>query len=930
MVNNTGVVRARPRCQYLCVAGVAVAAHGLFLGVPVSAVAASGGVTSVGVLGGLANPVALIICAVLAVVAVWALVERRKLRRQLGERARAPQAWPSGGSNNGSATEHYQGFFEIARDAIFVFDVETGKVLDANRAACELIGHSLEALRAMHHLELHPPEQQVLARRIFAADIEDSVPMLRHIDVLNARGERIPVDINASPLVSGGKSVLIGVYRDVTHLRSTEAELRHRDRLLAGVSSAINESVLLRDPSCAMNTALYRLGSAAGVDRAFLFENRPHPTDGALTMSLIAQWCREGVTPRSEVAPYTLWAGHYTKWAYELGRGQSVVGMTRSLPENSRAELEKESIQSLLLVPIIVDGNWWGFIGFDQCSHERVWEPYEIDIMTVTGSTLGSLLEQARLNQDLQVAQHRYHLAIGAAQAGVWDFHVASKSFYMEPAFERQLGYAPGELGNSVVRWNSIVVPEDFDGTKRILADCISGKRPQFESTHRLRAKDGSIRWVIMRGEAVTGLEGKPERVVGITTDVTQLKEAQLELIDAKERAEAANRAKGEFLAMISHEIRTPLNAVIGFTELLSSTELDTEQAEFCKDIVNGSNALLAVINDILDYTKLDSTTAAKLNFRATNPRTELEYVLRVLREKANEKKLSLVADCDATVPESVMLDPDRLRQVFMNIVFNGIKFTEQGGVRVHAEAVWLEEVQLWDLRFRVTDTGCGIPEAKFESIFEPFMQVDTSITRSYGGVGLGLSICRRLIQQMGGTIRCESEMGHGTTMIFNVRAGPAIQELPPPVRPVEVKPTTIIPLKIVYAEDNRANQAVMQALLRSMGYAMDTVPDGHALLQRVSTNIPDVILMDVQMPGLDGIEATRRIRAGICGERSRSIYIIGVTASALAGDREKCMDAGMTDYLPKPLKRADLAAAIQRAAQFKQALELEHGAVPK
>jgi signal transduction histidine kinase/ActR/RegA family two-component response regulator len=407
------------------------------------------------------------------------------------------------------------------------------------------------------------------------------------------------------------------------------------------------------------------------------------------------------------------------------------------------------------------------------------------------------------------------------------------------------------------------------------------------------------------------------------------LQEQARELGVARDAAQAANRAKSQFLTNMSHEIRTPLNAVIGFSEILLHTELTEEQRDHLCTVIDSGGALLAVVNDILDYSRIE---AGKIELE--NVAFDVDDVvgdtLRSLAIRAEQKGLELSCQLDADVPRALRGDPGRLRQVIANLVSNAITFTEHGEVevRVAREAPGV-------LRFSVRDTGIGIDAADIDRLFESFEQADKSSSRRFGGTGLGLSISRGLVALLGGTIGAQSTPGAGSTFTFTARfaevgppagdrtrgAVPRVLRAPfPTTRRVSVlaggderAAAQLAPQRILLVEDSIPNQKVALAILQSQGHEVVVASDGHEGLERFGSREFDVVLMDIQMPGMDGFACTAAIRAAEA-RTGAHIPIIAMTAHALAGDREKCLAAGMDDYVSKPIRRDDLFRALASA----------------
>jgi len=402
------------------------------------------------------------------------------------------------------------------------------------------------------------------------------------------------------------------------------------------------------------------------------------------------------------------------------------------------------------------------------------------------------------------------------------------------------------------------------------------------------------------------------------------IREREAQLREARDRADSASLAKGEFLAIMSHEIRTPMNAIVGYTDLLRQTDLDEVQREQAAVIKRSGTALLELINNILDYSKIESQSL-ELESRKFDLEQIVCEALESVLPSAKDKGLEVDFEIGAGVDEFYIGDPHRIRQILLNLSSNAVKFTENGSIVLRVDRIGEAEAEAPEhrLHFEIADTGCGIEAAKLEYMFEPFSQADTSTTRRHGGTGLGLAISRKLVDRMGGAIWAESTPGEGSVFQFDLslkRLHPEKDSRPPFDRDASKDDELDAgfakqhPLDLLLCEDDEDNRWVIRELLETLGYEPDFAEEEEGFLERLEAKSYDAVLLDIRLPGRSGLELAKAIRGGGMGENLKDQYVIAVTAYAMEDDREECLRAGMNDYLSKPLEIRRLKDALNRA----------------
>ena len=527
----------------------------------------------------------------------------------------------------------------------------------------------------------------------------------------------------------------------------------------------------------------------------------------------------------------------------------------------------------------------------------------------------------------LRASEEQYRSLAEAIPQIVWTAQPDGALVYTNHRWAEYTALTPEQI--DAEGWAPVVHPDDLPQCSDRWAEALCTEEP-YEIEYRLkRASDGAYRWHLDRAVPVRDQTGRVVKWFGACTDIDDQKRAAEAFHKAKEAAEAANRAKSEFLANMSHEIRTPMNGILGMTELALDTHLTREQREYLTMVKASADSLLAVINDILDFSRIE---ARKLHLEAVDfpLRDTLGDMLKALAMRAEEKNLELACHIAPDVPDALVGDPTRLRQVIVNLVGNALKFTERGEVVVNVGMMNDERGTMNErgakedsssvhhssfiiLHFEVRDTGIGIPVEKRRLIFEAFAQADASTTRKYGGTGLGLAICSQLVPMMGGRIWVESEVGQGSTFHFTARFGRAKG---PVTRPPAAQPAELHGLRALVVDDNATNRRILEEVLRNWGLKALAVDGGAAALaalgQAAAAGEPfPLVLLDAHMPEMDGFDLAGRIRQGPAKDRAA---IIMLTSAGHPEDVARCRELGIDAYLMKPVKQSELFEALLAA----------------
>lgn len=519
--------------------------------------------------------------------------------------------------------------------------------------------------------------------------------------------------------------------------------------------------------------------------------------------------------------------------------------------------------------------------------------------------------ELALAQEEARKHAERQRLAMVHSDSGLWDIDLVTGETFRSIHWGSMLGYAPEEQ-HLIPSFNDLLHPDDLEQANAVIADHLAGKTDVGRVEYRMQKKNGEWIWALDQGRVVERDEqGKPTRMVGAYRDISELKEIQFQLEEARSRADAAAVAKSDFLAAMSHEIRTPMNGVIGMTDLLLDTDLTADQMDLAETVRSSGEALLHIINEILDFSKIE---AGKVELEQVDfeIRTTLEDTLEILSARAAEKGLELALLVNPKVPDFVVGDPGRLRQVVTNLVGNAIKFTAEGDVTVKVSTLNVAD-RGTRIQIEVVDSGIGIPEAAQAKLFEAFTQADSSTTRKFGGTGLGLTISKQISNLMDGDIEVTSVEGEGSTFTVTVWFGRSEKKVSPPGGHVDLSG-----LRVLVVDDNPINILLLEEHLRAWEMASRSVTGAQAALDLLAEEAAadkqfDLALLDLSMPDIDGLELARRIKSD---SRFEQLPLILLTSGAKKGDAAIAEEAGFAGYLPKPVRARVLHRCLESVVQ--------------
>ncbi len=693
-------------------------------------------------------------------------------------------------------------------------------------------------------------------------------------------------------------------YRDITR--------QHSNQILLGAVADLAAHVLNHplDSPDSWKTAISSLGEKTDIDRIYVYQMLPSQE----SCSLVTEWTHPTISSHPAVSlPSHLdfaEAGLHA-WFLAFSSNNPVIGLAEEFSEQERQFLASIQSISCAIVPIHLNEKLWGFLGFDECRRRRSWNPEEVSLLKSAAALIGSRLDQQQSLSALVQSESKFRGMFELSPVGMAITDLATgKILEANHALVHLTGYAATELQN-LDFWD--LTPESFIEEEEAVLDSLLGLGKYGPYEKEFIHANGSRIPVLLNGMLIR-ISESDNRVWSIIQDIEERKKWEAGLQSAKEAADNANRAKSTFLATMSHEIRTPLNAIIGMSSLLSLSPLPEQEKGYARIIVKSGETLLDLINDILDYSKIEAG-GIELEQMDINLDNLIAEPLDILRPSATKKSLRLLCHRAPSVSDCFRGDRTRIRQILLNLLSNAIKFTSEGEVSLSVDPSSLP-LSSSAIRFSIRDSGIGISADALANLFQPFRQADSSITRRFGGSGIGLAISKRLVEIMGGTISAESTPGIGSCFSFTIPYSPCAS-MPTSSHsslPQSNEESPVLPsadeqpkdLKILIAEDNMINQTIIAAMFKALGYTVDVANNGEEAVEMFQNSPYQLILLDMQMPVMDGLEACRQIRKLETHGEHRP-HIAALTANAFKEDQEACLAAGMDIFLTKPIRVLEL-----------------------
>lgn len=791
-------------------------------------------------------------------------------------------------------------FFDLSPIGLAVNEFNGGKFLSINKALLNIVGYSQEEFLKLSYFDLTPekyyPEELIMIESLKKNGVYGPFEK----EYIHKNGNLIPVllkGVLVKDEIQGDK--IWSVIEDISERKKNEGIQKWNydfQKLIAKHSSIFvktseynfNENI---------NTFLKEIGEFFNVDRAYIFVS----DDNLRNVSNEFEWCNVNIqSEKQNLKSVAMDEFKFLKTNLNQFGFAHLPNLNILIDSKEKEEYQRQKIQSLLCAEISVQDKKIGFIGFDSIKVQKEWSSFEIHSLKLLSNTLADLFLKKEKENLLIENQQKLQSVLDEIEDVVWSVDANDFSLiFISPSVEKLFGYSILEWKKNTLLWRDLVHVED----KYLLeiADLDLKNKGEYNFEYRMVSKSGEIKWVKTRVKKVFNKNGVA-RIDGYITDITKQKKYLNSIEESKKIAESALKVKDEFLANISHEIRTPLNAIMGFGEILEKTNLSYEQKEVVEIISLASKKLMNILNDVLDVAKFNDGII-ELELKSINLHQLTKEIIFLQGVKAHEKNIELKYIIHENVPQFIIGDETRLNQILINLINNAIKFTEKGWVKLEVREINRDNLNTW-IQFTISDSGIGIPVEKQNLIFERFVQAEASTSRKYGGTGLGLSIVKSLIELYHGKISLSSDGVNGTQ--FTVELPFKISNINLTENPIslEQKDTSVLNnKKVLLVEDNDFNQILAKNILQQFSIQVDTAKDGYEALELVQNKTYDIILMDLQMPNLDGYSTSKII----INDLGITTPIIACSAHAQKKEKEECKKIGMVDYLSKPYTKIEL-----------------------
>ncbi len=836
----------------------------------------------------------------------------------ISERKRAEQALQE-------SEERYKRLVKVTNEGIIFHD--KGITVDVNPSFLQMFGYEFDELIGKDAIDMFVlPKYQALVRKNVAIGFNQPYEVMGS----QKDGTCFPVELQGKEYEYNGKILRVTSVVDITERKRAEHELnQHIYQLesLAALGKASNET---QEINHMMENALRVTLSVFHCDRAWL----QHPCDPDAPNWRVPMEVTTPEYPGAKILntdiPMDPTISEMMRVSLSVKEPVAFGAMYEyKIAPMVAKQFSVQSRVSMAIYPKL--GKPWQF-GIHQCSYARIWTDEELQLFNLFGQHIGDSLDVFLSIEAFREGELKWQHALTASQDGLWDWNVVTNEVYFSPSWKKMLGYADDEITADLSDWDKRIHPDDKESVYLNVNKHLAYDTEYYRSEHRLLCKDGTYKWILDRGKVIElTTEGKPLRFIGTHSDISERKQMEMELI--KERASLAkkidertaelsqanaelaraSRLKDEFLANMSHELRTPLNAILTMSELLTDGiygEINEKQLKAIGHIENGGTHLLSLITDILDLSKIE---AGKMKLEPENIVIEgvCRACVQMVKQIAMKKQVRVVFASDDNV-ETLFADQRAVKQILVNLLNNAVKFTpNKGEVTLELQGDKINQVA----NINVIDTGIGIPEHELDNLFKPFMQIDSSLSRHHEGTGLGLALVYRLAKLHGGSVSVTSEIGEGSTFTVSLpwreygksTANSDDDYVSTVKNDIKVHNKGAV---VLVAEDNETNIVTVKDGLTAYGYKVIITRDGAEALDRAHETKPAIILMDIQMPGMNGLEATRQIRAD---EQLAQTPIIALTALAMPGDKQRCLNAGANVYLSKPVNIKQLVGEIEK-----------------